>query len=121
MTLGEFKKHIESFRNGTVFDYGISEPFSWRGIYSEVAFCISSQKTTKEDILERINNALTETFEGYKGGDYRYNEHTDIHFESEISSYTDGGYCSQWIERITEESEYYTQEQKLVNLMFKTT
>lgn len=118
MKLKDFKQHIESFPNGTKFDFGISLPFSWRGIYSEVAFKMLEQSMTKEEILENIELAYTETFNGYKGGEYRYNDHTDIHFETDRSSYTDGGYVSRWIAKIEEKEEYQSQEDRLVKLAF---
>jgi hypothetical protein len=58
MELKDFKKHIESFPNGTKFDFGISEPFSWRGLYAEVAFEMLEQPMTKEEILANIELAI---------------------------------------------------------------
>ena len=33
MELKDFKQHISNFPNGTQFKFGITKPFSWRGIY----------------------------------------------------------------------------------------
>jgi len=118
MTLGEFKNHIVRFENGKTFKYGISGPFSWRGIYAEVAFSVFEGETSKEDILENIEAALSETFYGYKGGDFRYDENTSIHFEQDDSSYTDGKYCENWLAEITNQPKIYSQEEKLVKKMF---
>lgn len=118
MTLKEFKTHIESFPNETEFNYGISKPFSWRGVYAEVAFEMLEQPMTKEDILANIELAYTETFRGYKGGEYTYDDHTDIHFETDCGSYTSGGYVSLWIAKIEEKEEYQSQEDRLVKLAF---
>lgn len=118
MELKDFKKHIESFPNGTQFDFGISQPFSWRGAYSEVAFEMLKQPMTKEEILANIELAYTETFEGYKGGEYKYNDHTDIHFESDYGSWTDGYYVSSWIDSIEQKEECQSQEERLVKLVF---
>lgn len=118
MKLKIFKKHIESFPNGTKFEFGISKPFSWRGVYSEVAFEMLHQPMTKEEILANIELAYTETFRGYKGGEYRYDHYTDIHFESDCGSWTDGDYASRWIAKIEEKKEYQSQEDRLVRLAF---
>ena len=118
MTLKDFKQHIESFPNGTSFDFGISQPFSWRGVYAEVAFEMLEKPMTKEEILANIQLAYTETFRGYKGGEYRYGDHTIINFESDKGSWTDGGYVSRWITKIEGTKEYQSQEDKLVKLAF---
>ena len=119
MELKQFKQYVESLPKGTIFNYGISKPFSWRGIYAEVAFSILNEKMTKEQILENINLAHTETFYGYKGGDFTYDDNTDIHFEQDYGSWTDGRYTSQWIAEIEQQEEYQSQEARLVKLAFK--
>lgn len=119
MNVSKFKNHIESFPDGKQFKFGISQPFSWRGSYDEVAFSILEQPMTKEEILAKIELAYTETFKGYKGGQYKYNDHTDIHFENDYGSYTDGGYVFRWIVKIEEEKEgYQSQEDKLIKIAF---
>ena len=118
MELKDFKQHIESFPNGTKFEFGISQPFSWRGAYAEVAFEMIEQPMTKEEILANIELAYTETFYGYKGGEYRYNDHTDIHFETDCGSWTDGRYVSRWIAKIEDKEHYQSQEDRLVKLAF---
>jgi len=118
MQLGEFKKHIESFPKGTIFDFSISEPFSWRGDYCEPAFSLSKAPSNREDILKNIELALTNTFHGYKGGNYKFIESDYINFESEWRSWSDGGYTNQWIEDLSEDDSR-TKEEKLIKLMFK--
>lgn len=55
MSLKDLKQHIESFPEGHVFKHKLSNPFSWRGSYSEVAFDISlHQKQTREEALEMV-------------------------------------------------------------------
>lgn len=118
MNLKEFKQHIESFPNGTKFGFGISQPFSWRGVYAEVAFEMLEQPMTKEEILANIELAYTETFYGYKGGEFNYDDYTNIHFEESYGSYTDGGYTSQMIAKIENKEVYSDQEDRLVKLAF---
>jgi len=120
MTLKEFKNYIESFTYNKVFDYSISDPFSWRGVYAEVAFSIKSIPSDKENILEKINKAYTDEFYGYKGGDFKYDDNTDIHFEREPSSYTDGGYAEEWISKLLELKPSTSPEERLIGLMFPT-
>jgi hypothetical protein len=118
MILGKFKKYIEEFPDKTQFKYGISEPFCWRGIYAEVAFELLEQPMTKEEILENIELAYNHTFNGYKGGEYDYNDYTYIHFETDYSSYTDGNYVAKWISKIEEKEMYISQEERAVKLTF---
>ncbi len=118
MQLKDFKKHIKSFPDGTIFKYGISQPFSWRGVYAEVAFEMLEKPMSKEEILANIELAYTETFQGYKGGEYRYKDHTDIHFEEDSSKWTDGRYISRWIAKVREEEEFISQEDRLVKSAF---
>jgi len=114
MNLKDFKQHIESFPDGTEFKFGISRPFSWRGAYAEVAFEMLEQPMTKEEILANIEFAYTETFRGYKGGEFRYNDHTNTHFETNCDSWSAGDYVSRWITKIEERD----QEKKLIKLAF---
>lgn len=118
MTLGELKSHIENHPNGTNFNYSLSNPFSWRGIYAEVAFAIEKIPSTKEELLKKVEMALNNTFTGYKGGDYKYSEYTDIHFEESIGRWTDGDYVRNLIEEITDEEQYVDDETKLIKLIF---
>lgn len=117
MELKQFKDYVESFENNHQFEYGISTPFSWRGSYDEVAFSVVHQPMTKEEILFRINQAYTETFFGYKGGEYTYGDYTTVNFEQDTSSYTDGGYCSEWIATIEGKEPFKSQQERLVKLM----
>ena len=118
MELIEFKQQIEQAEIGKIFDYGVSEPFSWRGIYTEVAFEMIEQPMTREEILANIERAYSEEFYGYKGGTFRYDDHTEVHFESDSGSWTDGGYCVNWIAKIEDNEPYESQEMRLVKLAF---
>ena len=118
MQLGEFKKYIESFLEGAMFDFSISEPFSWRGDYSEPAFSLSKTPSTREDILANIELALTNTFHGYKGGSYKFMESDYVNFESGFGRWSDGGYTQEWIEDLSGDDSR-TEEERLIKLMFK--
>ncbi len=118
MELKEFKKQIEQAETGKTFDYGISDPFSWRGSYNEVAFEILDQPMTREEILANIEKAYTGAFYGYKGGEYTYEDYTEVHFEEDSSRWTDGKYCAEMIAKIEVGETYQSQEMRLVKLAF---
>ncbi len=119
MAFKDFKKHISGFPNGTQFNFGITKPFSWRGSYDEVAFSIVESPMSKEDILANIELAYTETFYGYKGGEYKYDDYTTVNFEEEGSrNYSAGRYVAQIIAKIEQKEEYRSQEDRLVKLAF---
>jgi len=118
MELKDFKQHIENAEKGKTFEYGISNPFSWRGSYDEVAFEILEIPMTREEMLIRIQKAYDDVFYGYKGGEYRFSDWTTVNFEDSGRSYTDGGYVSRWIAKIEEKEEYQSQEDRLVKLAF---
>jgi hypothetical protein len=120
MTLLELKQHIESFPAGTIFNYGLSNPFSWRGSYDEVAFSVKEEMSTKEQILEKITKAFTGEFIGWKGGEFRYHGGTDIHFEDDCGTWTDGGYTENWISKILRADQVTDSEHRLISLLFKS-
>jgi len=120
MTLGHLKNHISKFPSGTIFKYALSNPFSWRGSYDEVAFAIFTTEMSREELLERIEIAYKVTFTGYKGGEYNYDDHTTVNFEEEGSkNYSSGGYTSAMINLIEKLPQYASQEERLMNLAFR--
>ena len=119
MTLLDFKLYIESLPNNIQFKYGISEPFSWRGSYDEVAFSIIEKETSKQDVLDKINLAYTQTFIGYKGGKFEYYDQTPVNFESGTNRFTDKSYVAEKISEIEGGSSYRDLEEKLVKIAFK--
>lgn len=119
MILKDLKESVSNLPEKTEFDYGLTKPFSWRGSYDEVAFSILESPMTREEILANIELAYTETFHGYKGGKYQYNDYTNVNFEEEGScNYSDGDYTEQMISRIEDTKEYKDRETKLINLIF---
>lgn len=85
MTLKHLKSYFENTENSKFY---LTDIFSWRDIYNEVAFT-SSTEGSREESLNLINEALNGAFTGYKGGCYTYNIYTKVHFENNISSYDD--------------------------------
>ena len=117
MTLLEFKELVEKTQK-KVLKYGISEPFSWRGSYDEVAFEVIKEETKKEGVLSNIKKAYDGVFRGYKGGDFTYEDYTDVNFEYDTSSYTNGGYCADIISEIEGTIPYKSEEHRLATLAF---
>lgn len=118
MDLKEFKEFIESSEEWKIFDYGISEPFSWRWSYDEVAFSFENKPMTREEILSNIQMAYTQTFRWYKGWEYTYSDYTNVNFESSTGSRTDGWYCAEKIAEIEWKEKYQDNETRLVKLAF---
>lgn len=119
MILKDLKKYIESFPANKNFKFGITKPFSWRGSYDEVAFSIVEAEMTREDILANIELAYTETFRGYKGGIFTYEDNTKVNFESEGNfNYSAGTYVELMIDKIKEKYDYESEEHRLVKLAF---
>lgn len=85
MTIEFLKKYFENEEDPKFY---LTDVFSWRGDYFQVAFK-PSVKGTKEESLDLVERALTEEFRGYKGGKYEYTPSTPAHFELEESSYDD--------------------------------
>jgi hypothetical protein len=56
---------------------GFHEPHSYRGIYEDLAF-EPTENITVGEMLAAAKSALGKTFEGYKGGDYEMDWHTDV-------------------------------------------
>ena len=79
MIIADLKEYFEKAENPKFY---LVDVFSWRGRYDEVAFT-PSKNGSKEDSLRMIYRALSETFYGWKGGEYTYEEYTDAHFETE--------------------------------------
>jgi hypothetical protein len=104
MTLGQLKKFIEDKPDNYISPTKLTDVFSWRGSYDEVAFSLSKEECTKQELLEVINKAYTETHYGYKGGEYKYADWTDVHFEEYYGTYTDGGYFQDYY------NEFFVQE-----------
>lgn len=117
MTLKEFREYVER-AEVTTFKYGLSDPFSWRGSYDEVAFAVLEQPMTKQEVLAKIDKAYEDTFYGYKGGEYTYKDYTDVHFEEGVEMYTGGDYCAAWIAKIEGNEVYPSQEARLAKLAF---
>lgn len=57
-------------------------PHSYRGDYNDLAFEICDAPLTVREIKQFVKAAATETFIGWKGGNYEYDEYTQIHLSA---------------------------------------
>ena len=64
--LGELRGFIENLPEDKTFRFSLDGPFSWRGNYQEVGFCIVRRECSKKELLEVVNDAFTGTFEDRK-------------------------------------------------------
>lgn len=87
MTLGELIAALEAHDREKVAARGFTNPHSWRGNYSELAF-EPARNVTVGDMLRDARSALGATYQGWKGGDFEMGEYTDCWLASE--GYGDG-------------------------------
>lgn len=106
MTIGELYNKIKNWSEDTM-NFRIIEVFSWRGIYAEAAAEISTERTLKQDNLNMLEEAIKFTHEGWKGGEFEYDFNTEIHFECDYGSYTNGQYLNGFLLRNA--NEYVVQ------------
>ena len=116
MKLGQLKEMFSRLDPNTELQYGISEPFSWRGSYDEVAFSFEPLVNVKT-CLERIDMAMSQTFYGYKGGEYKYYADTPVNFEPTISFWSDGEYCENMISVLLDQPEQNDREKYVISLL----
>ena len=80
MMLGDLIAELETLPRDAVIRHGFGEPYSWRGIYADVAFK-PKRNVTAGSMLTYAKEALGATFSGYKGGAYTMGEYTACHID----------------------------------------
>ena len=86
LTLGGLIKKLKPHKGkGKGLTVALGDPGSYRGYYVDLAF--ASTETPLDDLLARAERCVGETFEGYKGGDFRMSESTPLW----VASYGDCG------------------------------
>lgn len=101
MTLGKLITRLETLSPETMI--GLSEPHSYRGYYSDLAF--EPAKSSIKDALVFCRSALGKVFEGYKGGDFQMGENTPVW----VAHY---GSCGQKIMSIQDDGTLELAEDK---------
>jgi hypothetical protein len=76
LSLGGLIARLEQEDPAQVLPIGFAEPHSYRGYYEQLAF-EPRRNIRVGDVLSAARSALGATYEGYKGGDYTMDEHTD--------------------------------------------
>jgi hypothetical protein len=87
MMLGELIAALEAEDPAKVVPHGFTNPHSWRGDYMDLAF-EPARNVTVAAMLADAREALGNTYQGYKGGEYTMTEHTDC-WLSEYGTSTD--------------------------------
>jgi len=76
-TLGQLIQILESTPQDLRVPRGFSNPHSYRGYYDELAFEPAVNVTVAE-MLADAKSVHGQTFEGWKGGEYTYSDHTPV-------------------------------------------
>ena len=105
MTLQELYDKIESYPSDTM-NFRIEDVFAWRGIYTEPCCSLSVKKTDKQDNLDKLSGLVIFEFSGWKGGYFKYDWDSTIHFEADYGEYTDGKYLKDFINKYKETQEF---------------
>lgn len=87
------------FPKERVCKYGFCRPHAYRGYYDQVAF-EPTENVTIESMLVDVDNALDWTFEGWKGGEFWYNEKTPVNFAKEGMCTEDDEYWANYSEKL---------------------
>ncbi len=77
--LKSFIKLLESVDPNKFVSSAISNLHSFRGEPEHLAASLSDGRTVGY-MLEEARNAVGKKFDGYKGGEYKMHENTEIHF-----------------------------------------
>lgn len=76
-TLGELIDRLKAENPEKRIRAGFHNPHSWRGIYNDLAFEVTSNITVA-DMLTAAESAVGATYDGYKGGHYEMDLGTDV-------------------------------------------
>ena len=80
LTLGQLIDRLKKMDPATEITPALSNPHSYRGYYSDLAFEPDGSRTTAADLLILAQAALDQTFGGYKGGDFIMTDDTPLWF-----------------------------------------
>ncbi len=77
MTLGELIEFLAARDPAIVVPVGFNRPHSYRGFYEQLAF-EPARNVTAGSMLACAREALGRTYIGYKGGEFKMEEYTDV-------------------------------------------
>lgn len=96
ITIRELRNRIISWPEDTM-NFRIVDVFTWRGYYMEPAVYIKNDESTKGHNLAMLDALTSDTFIGWKGGEYKYDGSEQLHFETDSSSYTAGRFIMNFL------------------------
>ena len=96
ITIRELRNKIQNWSDDAM-NFRIENVFAWRGSYMEPACYITCNAATKEHNLRMLSSLTSDTFFGWKGGEYRYDVSDRLHFETDYGSYTDGRFILNFL------------------------
>jgi hypothetical protein len=94
MNLGVLKAIVNGWGNDS-YEFQsqtFMNPHSYRGYYNELAFEYCDDPLTVANIKQFIHEASTETFIGWKGGEYTYDDNTPVHLSLQGDANDEEGY-----------------------------
>lgn len=77
MTLGELIEFLETKDLDKIVPLGFYNPHSYRGNYYDLAF-EPKENVTVGQMLASARDAGGKTYNGWKGGEYKMDEYTDV-------------------------------------------
>jgi hypothetical protein len=83
MTIKELRMLLETQPKDKVCAFGFGYPHAHRGYYDHVSFPPNENDITIQQMLDYLKDAVNHHFEGWKGGEYYYNDTTPVHFNFE--------------------------------------
>lgn len=82
MKLGQYIKILEDLDQNKTVSMGLGNPHCWRGSYDEVSF--EPVGPVKVSImLSDAKSALDGVYQGWKGGEFTFDENTKVHVDYE--------------------------------------
>jgi len=96
-TIGELRELLQGQSSDKVCKFGFGYPHAHRGYYNHVSFPPNEQNITIGQLLDYLKDAVNHEFEGWKGGEYRYDDFTLVHFNFEGRCSDDDCYIPEHI------------------------
>lgn len=119
MTIGDFFALISSYPEDKVFQFSLSQPFPFIADKSCVAFSLKAESMSRNTILANIESAYNMTFSTFWRKGIKYTDKTEFYFEAGPEYFSDGAYTLEWIQRIYQQKNFESFEDKLIQMMFK--
>ena len=103
MTLGALIARLEAMPESLQVQ-GLTDPHSYRGYYSDLAFETCNTTTSVGVLLKQCRGAMGKEYQGYKGGEFMMGESTPVW----VAGY---GYCGQKLMQIEADGKLQLAEE----------